>query len=214
MHACLNSHVCEICGGPNIRFSTYNLNSFVPDISIRELKQATFLSTRTSAGSKSRRYRWRVVVSAVLVWNQQRQSFSFHVRDSNENGWRHHSPSITTRFTSGWRPCWQKHRLLKLSIIRRVRRMTWQRLYLGIYATQKNKNTTIRIGIKQPTNTYYLCFYTMQYNRFMTVLKRNEIWYIVDCCVLVVKQYILSIVTFHLKIILLPLNFTSWKLYQ
>ena len=33
----------------------------------RELKQATFLSTRTSAGSKSRRYRWRVMASAVLV---------------------------------------------------------------------------------------------------------------------------------------------------
>ena len=47
----------------------------------RELKEATFLSTRTSAGSKSRRYRWRVMASAVLVWNQQRQSFSFHVRD-------------------------------------------------------------------------------------------------------------------------------------
>ena len=34
---------------------------------------------------------------------------------SNENALRHHSPSITTRFTSGWRPCWQKRRLLKLS---------------------------------------------------------------------------------------------------
>ena len=34
---------------------------------------------------------------------------------SNENGWRHHSPSITTRFTSGWRPCWKKRRLLKSS---------------------------------------------------------------------------------------------------
>ena len=45
---------------------------------IRELKQATFLS---SAGSKPRRYRWRVMASAVLVWNQQRQSFSFNVRD-------------------------------------------------------------------------------------------------------------------------------------
>ena len=33
----------------------------------RGLKQATFLSTRTSAGSKSRRYRWRIVASAVLV---------------------------------------------------------------------------------------------------------------------------------------------------
>ena len=28
---------------------------------IRELKQATFLSTRTSAGSKPRRYRWRMM---------------------------------------------------------------------------------------------------------------------------------------------------------
>ena len=68
------------------------------------------------------------MVSAVLVWNQQRQSFSFHVRDSNENGWRHHSPSITTRFTSGWRPCWQKHRLLKLSISKHdaTSKKTWK----------------------------------------------------------------------------------------
>ena len=48
---------------------------------IREFKQATFLSTRTSAGNKLRRYRWRVMASAVLVWNQQRQSFSFRVCD-------------------------------------------------------------------------------------------------------------------------------------
>ena len=48
---------------------------------IRELKQAMFLSTRTSTGSKSRRYRWRMMVSTVLVLNQQRQSISFHVRD-------------------------------------------------------------------------------------------------------------------------------------
>ena len=34
---------------------------------IRELKQATFLSTRTSTGSKPRRYRWQVMASAVLV---------------------------------------------------------------------------------------------------------------------------------------------------
>ena len=33
----------------------------------RELKQATFLSTRTPAGSKSNRYRWRMMMSAVLV---------------------------------------------------------------------------------------------------------------------------------------------------
>ena len=56
-----------------------------------------------------------------------RQPFSFEITNvkaewlplliSNENGWRHHSPSITARFTSGWRPCWQKRRLLKLSNI-------------------------------------------------------------------------------------------------
>ena len=34
---------------------------------IRELKQATFLSTRTSTGSKPRRHRWRMMASAVLV---------------------------------------------------------------------------------------------------------------------------------------------------
>ena len=33
----------------------------------RELKQATFLSTRSSAGSKPHRYRWRMMASAVLV---------------------------------------------------------------------------------------------------------------------------------------------------
>ena len=33
----------------------------------RELKQATFLSTRTTTGSKPRRYRWRMIASAVLV---------------------------------------------------------------------------------------------------------------------------------------------------
>ena len=32
-----------------------------------ELKQATFLSTRTAAGSKLCRYRWRMMASAVLV---------------------------------------------------------------------------------------------------------------------------------------------------
>ena len=36
-------------------------------VDTRELKQATFLSTRTSAGSKSRRYRWQMMASAVLV---------------------------------------------------------------------------------------------------------------------------------------------------
>ena len=34
---------------------------------IRELKQATFLSTRTAAGSKLRRQRWQMMASAVLV---------------------------------------------------------------------------------------------------------------------------------------------------
>ena len=33
----------------------------------RELKEATFLSTRTAAGSKLRRYRWRMMASAVFV---------------------------------------------------------------------------------------------------------------------------------------------------
>ena len=34
---------------------------------IRELKHATFLSTRTSTGSKPRPYRWRMIASAVVV---------------------------------------------------------------------------------------------------------------------------------------------------
>ena len=78
----------------------------------------------------------------------------------------------------------------------------------------EQQNTTIRISIKQLTNIYFLCVYTMQYNRFTTVLKLYEIWYIVARCILVVKQYILSIVTFHLKITSLPLNFTSSNLYR
>ena len=35
-------------------------------IGIRDLKQATFLSTRTAAGRNLPRYRWRMVASAVL----------------------------------------------------------------------------------------------------------------------------------------------------
>ena len=41
----------------------------------REFKQATFLSARTVAGSELRRYRWRMMASAVLViWNRERES--------------------------------------------------------------------------------------------------------------------------------------------
>ena len=47
----------------------------------RELKQATFLSTRTSTGSKPRRYRWRMMASAVLVWNHERESWLTAVVD-------------------------------------------------------------------------------------------------------------------------------------
>ena len=64
---------------------------------------------------------------AIIDGEWWRQPFSFEINNgghsaftlviSNENGWRHHSPFITTRLTSGWRPCWQKRRLLKLSII-------------------------------------------------------------------------------------------------
>ena len=37
-------------------------------VASRELnKQATFLSTRTAAGSKLHRYKWRMMASAVLV---------------------------------------------------------------------------------------------------------------------------------------------------
>ena len=73
------------------------------------------LSTRTAAGSKLRRYRWRMMASAVLVWinNGSQSTFTFII--SNKNGWRHHSPSITTQLTSGCSPCWQKRHLLKLS---------------------------------------------------------------------------------------------------
>ena len=72
------------------------------------------------------------VSRAVIDGEWWRQPFSFEINNashsaftfviSNENGWRHHSPSITTRFTSGWRPCWQKRRLLKLSNLAPVER--------------------------------------------------------------------------------------------
>ena len=48
------------------------------------------------------------------ISNGSQSTFTFII--SNKNGWRHHSPSITTQLTSGCRPCWQKRRLLKLSI--------------------------------------------------------------------------------------------------
>ena len=73
---------------------------------------------------------------AVIDGEWWRQPFSFEITNakaewlplliSNENGWRHHLPSITARFTSGWRPCWQKRRLLKLSI--KVHTHGWRQL--------------------------------------------------------------------------------------
>ena len=43
-------------------------NTIAPSLThITALKQATFLSTRTAAGSELRRYRWRMMASAVLV---------------------------------------------------------------------------------------------------------------------------------------------------
>ena len=92
-----------------------------------------------------------------------------------------------------------------IRVIRRTRRMTWQRLYPEIYATQKNKNTTIRIGIKQPTNIYYLCVYTMQYNRFMTV-KRNLIYCRLLCSRCQAIYFVNSYLSFEN-------NFASSKLY-
>ena len=53
--------------------------------------------------------------ATVKVRGWYSSTFTFMI--SNENGWRHHSPSITMQLTSGCRPCWQKRRLLKLSII-------------------------------------------------------------------------------------------------
>ena len=81
----------------------------------RELKQARFCQNG----------RQPEVNRVVMDGEWWRQPFSFEINNGshsaftfvilNENGWRHHSPSITTRFTSGWRPCWQKRRLVKLS---------------------------------------------------------------------------------------------------
>ena len=47
--------------------------------------------------------------------NGSQSTFTFMI--SNKNGWRNHSASMTTQLTSGCRPCWQKRRLLKLSIM-------------------------------------------------------------------------------------------------
>ena len=81
-----------------------------------QLKQATFCQHGRQPEVN------RVVVDGEW-W---RQSFSFEITNvkaewlplliSNENGWRHHSPSITARFTLCWRPCWQKRLLPKLSV--------------------------------------------------------------------------------------------------
>ena len=60
---------------------------------IRELKQATFFSTRTE-------------ISFVVIDGEWwRQPFSFEIMNVN------------LQLTSGCRPCWQKRRLLKLSIV-------------------------------------------------------------------------------------------------
>ena len=56
---------------------------------------------------------WRQPFLFEINNGSQRSTFTFMI--SNENGWRPHSPSITTQLTSGCRPCWQKCRLLKLS---------------------------------------------------------------------------------------------------
>ena len=54
----------------NIQYNNYKLFHFMYLVQylvafiqqyIGELKQATFLSTRTSTGSKPRRYRWRMM---------------------------------------------------------------------------------------------------------------------------------------------------------
>ena len=102
---------------------------------IREVKQGTFLTTRISAqaGSQSSRYRWRVMASAVLVWNTVWGIFfklclkwRMPVNDSvNEvsRSWfqtktavpMHHSLSLTAQLLPSY-TCRQKRRLVKLSI--------------------------------------------------------------------------------------------------
>ena len=67
---------------------------------IRELKQATFLRTRTPTGSESSRYWWRVMATAVLVWNHEPETSLTAVLDFKQERLL---LSITARFTSGWR---------------------------------------------------------------------------------------------------------------
>ena len=98
-----------------IRTLTCKVRNFVNMIIIESLSRRRFCQHG----------RQPEVNRAVIDGEWWRQPFSFEISNgshsaftfviSNENGWRHHSPSITTRFTSGWRPCWQKRRLLKLS---------------------------------------------------------------------------------------------------
>ena len=101
----------------------FDVASCLLNLSNRELGQETFLSARASARSKSRRYRWRMMASAVLVWNQQRQSFSFHVRDLKRErltpSFAIYNDSVYFRLTS----VLTKRRLLKLSIIIRKTRI-------------------------------------------------------------------------------------------
>ena len=46
------------------------------EVGNRELKLLTHLSKRTPTGSKTSRYRWRMMASAVVLWNNERQSLS------------------------------------------------------------------------------------------------------------------------------------------
>ena len=70
----------------------------------------------------------RPEVSWVVVHDEWwRWQFLFEIKDVevrwlpfliwNEDGWRHHSPSVAAGLASGWRPCWRGRHLLKLSII-------------------------------------------------------------------------------------------------
>ena len=71
----------------------------------RELKQVMYLSTRAPAGSKSSRYRWRMMASDVLVSSQERQSMNFDVLDLKQELLTPSSFAIYNGSTSGWRLC-------------------------------------------------------------------------------------------------------------
>ena len=114
---------------------------------------------------------------------------------SNKNGWRHHSPSITTQLTSGCRPCWQKRRLLKLSI--KVHTHGWRQLMAwsnlaNLFRGSSHDFCQLYYNIKQ-IDFIFLCFCTVIDHNW-----RHSVWrtksHALDCvsCVLFCSSHAMT----------------------